>query len=202
ARVHVHRRYARRAHMRDEGDAARPEARILVRAGYLLPHLLGEGAVDGRNVDADLLEDAASHDRHDAAARIRGRATRRVFCGSRLADRSLPGLAFEAPGLPPIRHRPGQFVFQSFERRADAVAKRFEPDTRRLAMLVCTDRHDALGNPVVCRRASPNTMAAASATFSERSPGAIGTHSRASAAACTVSGAPALSRPRRRMSPP
>src|SRR5690606_32199902 len=149
--------------------------------------------VDGRDVDTDLLEHAAPHDRHHAAAGILGLSTARTGWAP-------PSLTLEAPGRPIFRQRLGQFVFQSFESRADTVAQRFEPDTRRLATLVCTSRHGTLGKPLVCRRASPNTMAAASAMFSERSPGAIGMHKRASAAACTASGAPALSRPSSRMS--
>ncbi len=46
-----------------------------------------------------------------------------------------------------------------------------------------------------CRNASPSTMAAATATLSERKPGRIGTATRRSAAACTSSGTPADSRP-------
>ena len=48
--------------------------------------------------------------------------------------------------------------------------------------------------------ASPRTMAAAWATLRERIPGRMGIKSRASAAACTASGTPALSRPTSRVS--
>src|SRR5690606_24508307 len=71
ARVHVHRRHQGRLHVGDERDAARPEAGVLRRARYLAAELLGEFAVHGRDVDADLLENAAAHDRHDAAATAR-----------------------------------------------------------------------------------------------------------------------------------
>ncbi len=56
------------------------------------------------------------------------------------------------------------------------------------------------GKPSVCLSASLNTIAAASATLSERAPGTIGTRMRASAAWWTASGTPALSRPSSRTS--
>src|SRR6185295_10972758 len=52
----------------------------------------------------------------------------------------------------------------------------------------------------VCRSASPNAMAAAMATLSERKPGLIGIASRASAAAATSAVTPADSRPNSRTS--
>src|SRR5882757_10852972 len=52
----------------------------------------------------------------------------------------------------------------------------------------------------VCRSASPNAMAAAIATLSERRPGLMGMTSRASAAATTSSVTPADSRPNNRIS--
>ena len=52
-----------------------------------------------------------------------------------------------------------------------------------------------------CLSASPSTMAPATATLSERRPGCIAMAMRASAAACTCSGTPALSRPSIRTSP-
>ena len=51
-------------------------------------------------------------------------------------------------------------------------------------------------NPPVCRSASPATSATAMATLSERRPSAMGMRRRISAALCTVSGTPALSRPK------
>jgi hypothetical protein len=56
------------------------------------------------------------------------------------------------------------------------------------------------GKAPVCRSASPSAMAAATATFSERSRGRIGIASLAPAAACTASGTPADSRPNSRTS--
>src|SRR5437016_6330360 len=49
--------------------------------------------------------------------------------------------------------------------------------------------------------ASPTAMAAATATLSERNPSRIGMRSRASAAACTFSGTPEVSRPNSKTSP-
>src|ERR1700733_6741283 len=53
---------------------------------------------------------------------------------------------------------------------------------------------------LVCRSASPNAIAAVTATLSERMPGRTGITSRASAALATSSGTPADSRPNSRMS--
>src|ERR1035437_7382007 len=63
-----------------------------------------------------------------------------------------------------------------------------------------THRAVSLHCGLVCRSASPNAIAAAIATLSERKPGWIGITSRASAAATTSSGTPADSRPNSRMS--
>src|SRR5262249_33740222 len=49
--------------------------------------------------------------------------------------------------------------------------------------------------PPVWRNASPTTIAAVTATFNERMPGRMGIYKRRSAARCTGSGTPALSRP-------
>ena len=72
--------------MGDQRDAGGPEARVLLGAGHLLAELGRELAVHGRGVDADLLEDAAMHHRHDAAAA--------------LAVVALPRRALEAAGRP------------------------------------------------------------------------------------------------------
>src|SRR3979490_384838 len=58
----------------------------------------------------------------------------------------------------------------------------------------------SLDAELVCRSASPNAIATAIATLSERKPGSIGITSRASALATTSSGTPADSRPNIRMS--
>ena len=68
ARVHVHRRHVRIVRMRDQRNAGRPEARIAFGARDFLAELRREFAVDGRAMHADLLEHAAVHHRHHAAA--------------------------------------------------------------------------------------------------------------------------------------
>ena len=56
------------AQMGDQRNARRPESRVGVGAGNLLAELGRELAEDGGDVDADLLEQASIHHRHDAAA--------------------------------------------------------------------------------------------------------------------------------------
>ena len=64
-----------------------------------------------------------------------------------------------------------------------------------LALIRCAGRCYHRANPPVCRSASPATMAAAIATLSERRPSRSGMRRQVSAAHCTASGTPALSRP-------
>ena len=52
----------------DQRDAGGPEARVFLGARNLPAELRRELAVDGRDMHADLFEDAAVHHRHDAAA--------------------------------------------------------------------------------------------------------------------------------------
>ena len=52
----------------DQRDAGSPEARVVGGAGDVLAEFRRELAVHGRAVDADLLEHAAVHHRHHAAA--------------------------------------------------------------------------------------------------------------------------------------
>src|SRR6185312_2504811 len=185
ARVHMHRRHQRRARMDDERDAARPNARILLGAGNLLPEFRAELAPDGRDIDAGLLEDAAFEDRHRAAAAA--------------AAVAVPAFARET-----LRFAGSELVLDRFERGADAIAQRLEPCPHLyllglrfllFAAHACSPGCST-GRSPVCRNASPNTMEAASATLIERRPGRIGRRTRASAAACTSAGTPALSRPR------
>src|SRR5262249_2513821 len=149
--------------------------------------LLGKDSMDGRDVDPDLLEDPAAHHRHDAAAAV-----------AAILGRALPGGAHEAAGRA-IRQRPGIGVLQPLEGGADPVAQPREPGGRpgpsRRVGRRGAHAAPAAGRPPVWRSASPSTMAAASATLSERIPGRIGTLRRASAAAWTSAGTPALSRP-------
>ena len=137
ARVHVHGRDFRRAHMGDEADPARPEARILRGAGDLAPELFGEFAVDGRDVDADLLEHPAAHQGHHAAAAVAGGV--RVGIGTGRAGRAVahppasPGRPLEPAGRTAAGQRQRlarQFVLQGFEGRAEAVAQGLEPVPR------------------------------------------------------------------------
>ena len=183
ARVHVHRRHQRRAQMRHQRDAARPEARILGGAGDLAAELGLELAVHGRDIDADLLEDAAVHHRH------RRRRRRR---------RASQGWRCEAAGGAvrwPLRR---VFVLDRLEGGADAVAQRLEPVGRALLRrLVGTASSVMLAPSEIARSGAaprPAPCAAASATLSERTPGRIGTRKRLGRL-CTASGTPALSRP-------
>src|SRR6266852_443325 len=88
ARVHVHGGNQRRGHMGDQRDAARPEARVFGGAGDLAAELGRELTEDGRDVDADFLEDLTLHHGHDATA-----AAITVALGG-----ALPRLAREAAG--------------------------------------------------------------------------------------------------------
>src|SRR5690625_2514864 len=122
AGVHVDGRAFRRAHMGDKADAGRPEARIFGQPRDLAPRsqralrLGAELTIDGRDIDADLLEAAAAHDRHDAAALI-------AFALAR------------ASGLAPLETAGGQvgmgarglFVFEGLEGGADPVLQLAEP---------------------------------------------------------------------------
>ena len=54
--------------MGDERNAGRPEARVVLGAGDLLAELRRELAMDGRGVNARLLEHAALDETHHAAA--------------------------------------------------------------------------------------------------------------------------------------
>ena len=100
--------------MRDQRDAGGPEARIVVGAGNLLAEFRRELAVHGRAMHADLLEHAAVHHRHHAAA-----ARRAGMIGA------LPRRAHEAAGRAIGQRRArGQRVLERLERRADVVAQR------------------------------------------------------------------------------
>src|SRR5581483_8378025 len=158
--------------MRDERDAARPEPAVLGRAGDLAAEFGRELAMDARDVDPDLFEDAALHDRHRAAA----------------AARPQPLAPLEPP-----RHAAGSLVLDRLECRADAVAQRGEP-AGRLCLSVVHAKCP------VWRRASLKAIAPATATLSDRAPACNGIRSRAAAARCTRSGTPAHWRPRRRVS--
>ncbi len=68
ARVHVHRRHMRVVHMGDQRNPGSEKPWIFGGAWDLLAEFRREFAEHRRDMHADLLEDAALHDRHDAAA--------------------------------------------------------------------------------------------------------------------------------------
>ncbi len=108
--------------MGDEGNAACPEARVLVGARDLLGEFRREGAIDGRSVAADLLEHAAMHERHDAAAAVGAAVV--------LAR---PGGPLEAAGLLPFAagHAFG-VILDSFEAGTNQPLKLGEPGARAI----------------------------------------------------------------------
>jgi hypothetical protein len=178
----MHRRNVGIAHVRDQRNARRPEARIFGRARNLCAEFGGEFAVHGRAMHADLLEQpSAHHTHHTATAGLAGMVG------------AVPGTALEARGIAGIeRYR--RVVFELLERRADVIAQALEPAPGaclaildhghvHLRYLLCAAVAER-----ACRSASPNAIAAAIATLSERKPGLIGITSRASAAATTSSG--------------
>jgi hypothetical protein len=117
ARVHVHRRHMRIVHVRDHRHARRPEARIVRGARDLRAEFGRELAVHGRAMHADLLEHAAVHHRHHAAA---------AGCAGEI--RALPRRAHEASRRAIGQRRARrQRIFQRFERGADVVAQLLEP---------------------------------------------------------------------------
>src|SRR3954471_1179209 len=175
--------------MRDQRNAGGPETRVIGGARDLRAKFRCEFAVHGRAVHADFLEKPPAHHAHHAAA-----------AGLTGVIGAVPRRADEASGVARIE-RGRRLVLEPFERRADFIAQLFEPRPRPRLLLV--NRHCRgipLSPDAVCLNASPNAMAAAMATLSERKPGAIGITSRASAAAATSSGTPADSRPNSRMS--
>src|ERR1700722_5383474 len=110
ARVHVRSGHQWRARMRDERDAARPEARVFRSAGDFRTEFGGEFAEHGRDVDPDLLKDTAFHQRDRAAA------ARLIAVGA------LPVAARE-----PRRRGAGEIILDRFEFGANAIAQRGEP---------------------------------------------------------------------------
>src|SRR5690606_1664481 len=109
---------------------ARPETRVFRSAGDVGAEFLGEGSVHRRDVDAHLLEYAATHDRHHAAAAL----------GLALARRPFPGAPLEAAGRIAGERPRLQLVFQPLERGADPVPQLLEPTPRAL-LSVAVVRH-------------------------------------------------------------
>ncbi len=180
--VHVDRRHDRVGHMRDQADARRKEAGVFGRAMDGLGEIALEAAADGGDVDADFFENLAGHHpAHAAAAR----------CAAGV--RSIPGGIVE----PRVRSR---LALDGFELGADHVAQAFKPGACCL-LLVVELHHSSPGQPLVCRKASPKAIAAATATFNDRRPGTSGIRTTKSAAASTSAGSPRDSAPSNRVSP-
>jgi hypothetical protein len=97
--------------MRDERNAARPEARILRRPRDFVAKLGRELARHGRDVDPDLFENLPSHDRDSPAS----------------TARPLPLVALEAAWRPPLDACTGEFRLDRFELGADTVAELGKP---------------------------------------------------------------------------
>src|SRR5262249_45832424 len=111
--------------MRDQRDAGRPEAGIGFGTGDFLAEFRGEFAMHDRDIDPDLLEDAALQERRRATA----------------ATRTLPVLALEARA-----RRTRKFVLDRFEFAANAVGERGEPVGGALsAVFVLGHHHDPAG---------------------------------------------------------
>ncbi len=140
AGVHVDSRHVGVPRMRDQRDAGRPEARVFLGAGDLLAEFGREFAEHGRGVDADLLEDAAVHDRHGPAATF--------------AFITLPGVRSKRPGghddcWPPTSSsmvsKPAQIVSRSASNQARA----------RLFLSRCRRAGRPVSLGVPCWRCSP-----------------------------------------------
>src|SRR5690625_883569 len=149
AGIHVHGRAFRRAHMRDQADAGSPEARILGQPRDLAPRgqralrLRAEFAIDGRDIDADLLEAAPAHDRHEPAALIA------------LALAGTPCFGpLESSGRQVGVGAGALFIFKLLESGADLVAQLAEPGAGARLPLVKHIRH--LWAPDACPGA-PNS---------------------------------------------
>src|SRR3990172_12223765 len=118
ARVHMRGGHIRIYGMGDEGDAARPEAWVVLGARNLLGEFRGKSSVHGRGVAADLLEHAAGHQRHDAAAAVLAALLGAGPRGLHEAGGSFPRAAGKALGL----------VLYLFEACANLVAQMLEPE--------------------------------------------------------------------------
>src|SRR5215218_8548932 len=115
--VHVHRWNIRVPWVRDERDAAGPEARILLGARDLAAEFWREFSMHRRDMHAHLLEHAAAHHGHDASA-----------AGSADMILALPGRPLEPTGLGSLRGEGSRhLILQGLERGADPVAQQCEP---------------------------------------------------------------------------
>ena len=182
----------------DQRNARRPEARVALGAGNLRGEFRREGAVHGRAVHAGLFEQPALEQRP---------------CGRRRPAR--PSWSVRSQGVSAKRpgSAPGSARAASSRRSRASSAATMRPcsaanhtvaallarlQNRVVPSLRVNPSASCLGeNPSVCRRASPSTMAAATATLSERSSGAQGNR----AAAHRRRDAPPPGRPRIRGRP-
>jgi hypothetical protein len=119
--VHVDGRDKGRLHMRHQRNAAGPELPVIFGgARDLLAEIVAELAEHGGNIDADLFEHAAPHDRHFAAApRFSGII-------------AVPQLALEASGGLVLQLGARQFILQPFKLGTYSITQGFEPDRRLL----------------------------------------------------------------------
>src|SRR5215470_14622511 len=182
----MHRRHQRRAHVSDEREPARPEARIRRGTRNVVAKLGRELAVDGRYVHPNFLKDTPAHDRDRPTA----------------ATLTIPLGALEAAGCSLFGMLLGVFVLDRLKHYADPVAQLREPGLYPGAADAIGGKGGGTvahcsGNSPVWRSASASAMAPARATLSDRAGRRNGIITRAEAARRTASGAPALSRPKR-----
>ncbi len=108
AGIEVGRGHFRALHVRDQADAAGPEARVLGCTGDLGTKFGGELPPDRGDIDPDLLENPPLHDAHHPAASVRailgGPAPCRLLEASRLS-------------------RPSRLLLDRIEGRAQPVAQ-------------------------------------------------------------------------------
>ncbi|MNJ45501.1 hypothetical protein D3C77_405990 [compost metagenome] len=114
----MHRGHARADRVADQADARGVEPRVVLGAGHVLGVVGRKGPVHGRAVDPDLLEQAAVHHAHDAAAALG----------------PVPGRADEAAGLAG-EQLGGGGVLQGLQGSVNPVAQGLEPDAGALAAL-------------------------------------------------------------------
>ena len=145
----------------------------------------------GRDVDADLLEHAAAHHRHHAAAAVAPSrsAAARACARSGRAARSCERARHSSSSSARTRRRSGR------------AARR----TRRCAALLAVvgsagHRRPLAGKPAVWRSASASTMRRRERDVERAQAGRIGITSRARRRRAPRRGTPALSRPSSRMS--
>ena len=192
AGVHVHGGHMGVPWMRDQRNARGPEARVFIRARNLLGEFRRECAEHGRGVDAGFLKHPAMQHGHRAAA-----------AGRAAVVAAAPGFAGEntGGGRRAGCKRAGRVALKRLKGGNQPALQRLEPAARpRLAPLnfsawhvcfhVCWPQRHCPASRFAAlerswRKASPKTMAAATATFSERMVGRMGMTMRACAAACT-----------------